>query len=120
MSGPLSCIVAVSRRKRWSIYTRDISKTMQRSSVVSRLSCVAQCKLAWEDNEEEYEDFYEWADEDADSPAGVSTVSLPQCSLAPLEPLSCRPEVDIPPQTLNGRRATICCASRLQKMPCAA
>ena len=31
-----------------------------------------QCKLAWEDNEEEYEDFYEWGeDDDADSPAGA-------------------------------------------------
>ena len=31
----------------------------------------AQCKLAWEGNEEEYEDFYDWGDEDGDSPAGT-------------------------------------------------
>ena len=32
-----------------------------------------QCKLAWEDNEQEYEDFYDWGDDDdADSsPAGT-------------------------------------------------
>ena len=42
----------------------------------------AQCKLAWEDNEEEYEDFYDWGDDAAaDSPAGASEVHTLRCSL---------------------------------------
>ena len=36
-----------------------------------------QCKLAWEDNEEEYEDFYDWGDDDADSPEGATCVVAP-------------------------------------------
>ena len=47
--------------------------------------CHAQCKLAWEDNEEEYEDFYDWGDEDADSPAGALTWLLFMLSGSQLE-----------------------------------